>query len=284
MKIISMLRSMLAAALVVAGCGAQANTITYYHNDAAGTPLAATSSSGQVVWRESYRPYGERRTNSAAANGNDVWFTSRRQDESGLVYMGARYYDPVLGRFLSTDPRQFDGADLHSHNRYAYANNNPLKFSDPDGGNPILIAMGIGAVVGGGINATTQYLTTGTVRWSGIGGVFDAAGDGMLFGLAGGAVAATEARVGGEVIRGGIGRQTSSNPVKGIESLRERVAEHRQKLQDYIKNPDAYDNQDVLKNAPTPEIRQKMIEGRVRKLESEIRGFEKGIKDLGGDP
>jgi RHS repeat-associated protein len=124
---------MLAAAVVVAGWGAQANTITYYHNDGAGTPLAATSSSGQVVWRESYRPYGERLTNSAAANGNDVWFTSRRQDESGLVYMGARYYDPTFGRFLSVDPRHFDGMDLHSHNRYAYANNNPLRYKDPNG-------------------------------------------------------------------------------------------------------------------------------------------------------
>lgn len=112
---------------------AWAGTITYYHNDLAGSPVAATNEAGQLIWRESYRPYGERLTNSAASIDNDVWFTSRRQDESGLVYMGARYYDPVVGRFLSMDPKGFDESNVHSHNRYAYANNNPYRYKDPDG-------------------------------------------------------------------------------------------------------------------------------------------------------
>lgn len=112
---------------------AWAGTITYYHNDLTGSPVAATNEAGQVLWREVYRPYGERLTNSPAAIDNDVWFTSRRQDETGLVYMGARYYDPVIGRFVSTDPKGFDADNLHSHNRYAYANNNPYKFVDRNG-------------------------------------------------------------------------------------------------------------------------------------------------------
>src|SRR5213075_1508992 len=96
-----------------------AGSVTYYHNDLAGSPAVATDASGQVIWRESYRPYGERLTNSAASAGNDVWFTSRRQDaETGLVYMGARYYDPVVGRFMSKDPVGFVEGSVHSHNRY----------------------------------------------------------------------------------------------------------------------------------------------------------------------
>ena len=47
--------------------------------------------------------------------------------------MGSRYYDPRLGRFLSIDPVEPDENNLHSLNRYAYANNNPYKFTDPDG-------------------------------------------------------------------------------------------------------------------------------------------------------
>ena len=45
--------------------------------------------------------------------------------------MQARYYDPVIGRFYSNDPIGF--RDVHSFNRYAYANNNPYKYVDPDG-------------------------------------------------------------------------------------------------------------------------------------------------------
>jgi RHS repeat-associated protein len=54
------------------------------------------------------------------------------------MYMQARYYDPVIGRFYSNDPvdaishlgRQ---GGIHGFNRYAYANNNPYKYIDPDG-------------------------------------------------------------------------------------------------------------------------------------------------------
>jgi len=45
--------------------------------------------------------------------------------------MDARYYDPVIGRFYSNDPIGF--RDVHSFNRYAYANNNPYKYVDPSG-------------------------------------------------------------------------------------------------------------------------------------------------------
>jgi uncharacterized protein RhaS with RHS repeats len=47
--------------------------------------------------------------------------------------MGARYYDPVIGRFVSTDSKGFDEGNIHSFNRYAYANNNPYRYIDPNG-------------------------------------------------------------------------------------------------------------------------------------------------------
>ena len=112
-------------------------TTTYYHNDLLGSPVAATDASGHVIWRESYRPYGERLTNDPASTANDVWYTSRRQDaDTGLVYMGARYYDPVAGRFVSKDPVGFDEGNVQSFNRYAYANDNPYRYVDPDGREP----------------------------------------------------------------------------------------------------------------------------------------------------
>jgi RHS repeat-associated protein len=49
------------------------------------------------------------------------------------LYMQQRYYEPLAGRFLSVDPVTTDGGTGGSFNRYAYANNNPYRFKDPDG-------------------------------------------------------------------------------------------------------------------------------------------------------
>ena len=51
--------------------------------------------------------------------------------------MGARYYNPQIGRFLSIDPKEADPSDMHSLNRYAYANNNPYRYVDPEGHSPL---------------------------------------------------------------------------------------------------------------------------------------------------
>ncbi|MES2949848.1 MAG: RHS repeat-associated core domain-containing protein, partial [Pseudomonadota bacterium] len=65
---------------------------------------------------------------------NKLGFAGKQFDPAtGLSYMGARYYDPVLGRFRGVDPVAFQEANVHSFNRYAYANNNPYKYVDRDG-------------------------------------------------------------------------------------------------------------------------------------------------------
>lgn len=157
-------------AAVLMSVTAQAGTVTYFHNDLTGSPAVATNAAGQVIWRESYRPYGERTVNDPNSAANKIWFTSRRQDvETGLVYMGARYYEPILGRFISQDPVGFDEANIHSHNRYAYANNNPYRYTDPDGRNPLVFwaIRSTGAGYGAGVmaDAASQALAWGTVDW-----------------------------------------------------------------------------------------------------------------------
>ena len=163
MTIMKKLGGMVATAVLgFASLAAQAG-VTYFHNDVAGSPVAATNEVGAVIWRESYRPYGERRINSASASDSKVWFTSRRQDvDTGLVYMGARYYDPMVGRFISMDPVGFDEGNLHSHNRYAYANNNPYRYVDPDGRVPVpLVAAAVAAGRWAVQRVTTWALTRG---------------------------------------------------------------------------------------------------------------------------
>jgi len=53
--------------------------------------------------------------------------------DTGLVYAQQRYYDPIVGRFLSVDPVTADAGSGGNFNRYWYANNNPYRFTDPDG-------------------------------------------------------------------------------------------------------------------------------------------------------
>ncbi|WP_040552686.1 RHS repeat-associated core domain-containing protein, partial [Rheinheimera nanhaiensis] len=54
-------------------------------------------------------------------------------DDLQLTYMQQRYYDPLIGRFYSNDPVGFTASNPMMFNRYAYANNNPYKYVDPDG-------------------------------------------------------------------------------------------------------------------------------------------------------
>lgn len=128
-------KALLLFGILLAFAGAQAQTtITYFHNDSAGTPWLATDQSGNVVWKENYHPYGTPQKNQPSGEGNRLWFGGKPYDaDTGLVYMGARYYMPLLGRFTGMDPKEVNPQQIHSFNRYAYANNNPNKYLDPDG-------------------------------------------------------------------------------------------------------------------------------------------------------
>jgi RHS repeat-associated protein len=65
---------------------------------------------------------------------NGPGYTGHEEDPAtGLVYMQQRYYDAESGRFLSTDPVAADPNTGGSFNRYEYANDNPYRYTDPDG-------------------------------------------------------------------------------------------------------------------------------------------------------
>ena len=132
----------LALSLLVAGPALAGQTTTYFHNDVSGTPQLETDASGTVVWKASYLPYGTQVNDAPLAADNKLWFKGKPFDaSSGLSYMGARYYDPAGGRFVGVDPKAVDPADLHSFNRYAYGNNNPYRYVDPDGHTPLDVAF-----------------------------------------------------------------------------------------------------------------------------------------------
>lgn len=108
--------------------------------DANGSLMSGTWAGGGLLYKESYRPYGEQMTGSGSGLTKRA-FAGHTQDAGGLIYMGARYYDPQVGRFYSIDPKEAEPGDLHSLNRYAYANNNPYRYVDPDGHSPLDLAF-----------------------------------------------------------------------------------------------------------------------------------------------
>lgn len=105
--------------------------IKYQHTDALGSPVAVTDTAGNVVERNDYEPYGAIIGKPAY---DAVGYTGHKQDgATGLTYMQQRYYDPQIGRFLSVDPVTAYSNPVGAFNRYWYANNNPYRFTDPDG-------------------------------------------------------------------------------------------------------------------------------------------------------
>lgn len=137
-----LVRGLMSVVLALPVLASAATTITYFHNDISGSPVMATDASGAVVWKESYRPYGSKWNNAPGSNANAIGYAGRPYDAgTGLSYMDARYYDPVLGRFMAVDPAPPSPDQLHSFNRYAYANNNPYRYVDPDGHSPIDVAF-----------------------------------------------------------------------------------------------------------------------------------------------
>ncbi|MCL6712580.1 hypothetical protein M8R20_36955 [Pseudomonas sp. R2.Fl] len=106
-------------------------TVKYQHTDALGTPVAVTDAAKAIVQTSDYEPYGHQ-VSGPLTDGPG--YTGHVQDAAtGLTYMQQRYYDPLLGRFLSVDPVTAYSSPGANFNRYWYANNNPYKFTDPDG-------------------------------------------------------------------------------------------------------------------------------------------------------
>jgi len=117
-----------------------ATGLYYNSNDHLTSASVITNTSGGIVQKLDYMPFGSERVN-VKTSGFDTRFTFTDQEkdaESGLMYYGARYYNPVLGRFMSVDPVVINspGAyllDPQQSDSYSYARNNPLRFIDITG-------------------------------------------------------------------------------------------------------------------------------------------------------
>ncbi|MEM9553081.1 MAG: RHS repeat-associated core domain-containing protein [Acidobacteriota bacterium] len=126
--------------------GGDNEAIRFFHPDHLGTPRLITNRAipGQVVSYHEYLPFGWELTDPNVDN-EPLQFTGHERDRNfvdpdepaarndDLDYMHARYYSPLLRRFLSVDAVQGRPESPQSWNRYAYVRNNPMVLVDPDG-------------------------------------------------------------------------------------------------------------------------------------------------------
>lgn len=107
--------------------------VQWYLYDGLGCVLGELDSSGNITAGWKYDVYGGVRASTGTGTSNHKFVGSLghpSDDSSGFVYMRARHYDPVTGRFASEDPIS------HGSNWYIYAANNPLRYVDRNGEEP----------------------------------------------------------------------------------------------------------------------------------------------------
>lgn len=138
----------------------------YYGIDNLGVIHYVYNEAGTVVVTYTYDAWGNTISasgNSSLININPIRYKSYYYDsETGLFYLQSRYYDAVVGRFISADDISYMNMSgtLLSCNLYAYCENNPINYSDPSG--YITPANVIGAIIAGIIGAVGGYFLS---RW-----------------------------------------------------------------------------------------------------------------------
>ncbi|MFE4656516.1 polymorphic toxin-type HINT domain-containing protein [Streptomyces hydrogenans] len=105
---------------------------SYLLSDRNGTATTAVDAATKAVTRRKQTPFGEDRGTAPSMWPDDKGYLGKTKDDTGLTHIGAREYDPTLGRFISVDPLM-DIAESQTMNPYAYGNNSPITFSDPSG-------------------------------------------------------------------------------------------------------------------------------------------------------
>ena len=126
--------------------------IYYLHQDNLGSTRLVVTSTLSVSFRSNYVPYGP----SYALTGKEVYmYTGKPYDAAtGLYYFVARFYDPVIGRFVTQDSYNGSKTDPLSQNRYVYARDNPMRYVDLSGH---MISTG-GGDAGGTLSPLQEFL------------------------------------------------------------------------------------------------------------------------------
>ena len=144
----------------------------FYRKDAQGNIIALLDENGAVVVKYVYNAWGEHKVlgadgteNTSASfigNLNPFRYRGYYYDTSlKLYYLVTRYYDPIVGRFISQDSFEYADPDtINGLNLYAYCNNNPVMNVDPTGEFLLsfLAALGIAAIIGAAVGVVGMFM------------------------------------------------------------------------------------------------------------------------------
>ncbi len=180
-----------------AGNGLPQAGVLYFHSDNIGSSVVVSDAQGHESSALTYMPFGA--VDNANSSGKDDFrpkFSNKELDQpTGLYYFGARYQNPVIGRFLQPDPKnQFTSP-------YSYAGNDPLTLVDPNGEEiitaVIIASTVIGATIGAYSGAAAVNSNMNPVYWDwSKGKTYAGIFAGAAIGAAGGAIGGASAEAG----------------------------------------------------------------------------------------
>jgi RHS repeat-associated protein len=134
--------------------------VSYYHSDTLGSTRLITDSSQNIIFSNSYQPYGQ---DSGAPTGSATYkFTGKPWSIStNLYYFYMRWYDPSVGRFLSNDPKGPKTSVPESFNLYIYVNDSPTNAIDLSGEDWLSGITSFGQTVWNGIQTVGNTIAQG---------------------------------------------------------------------------------------------------------------------------
>jgi RHS repeat-associated protein len=165
--------------------------IHFVYTDYLGSLLTSTDINGTITAEQNFDAWGRQRNpNDWQYAGIAITPSFFDRGYTGhemlpyhyLINMNGRIYDPIQGRMLSPDNYVPDPWHTQGYNRYSYANNNPLKYTDPDGNFMHLI---IGGLIGGIVNLVSSAIQGRIHSW---GDAFKSFGIGAIQGAIGAAI------------------------------------------------------------------------------------------------
>jgi RHS repeat-associated protein len=108
-------------------------SLRIYHSDHLASPNAVSDQTGATVEFSENTPYGSISRKEGTVKVAHRFTGQRLDEETGIYFFGARYYDPEIGRFAQADTIVPSPGNPQDLNRYSYARNNPIIFVDPSG-------------------------------------------------------------------------------------------------------------------------------------------------------